>query len=392
MKNTVREACHAVLDDVIVLRRKIHAHPEIGMETYDTAAFAAAELERLGIPYRITEKIGVIGEIKGTAGESDKIVALRADMDALAAAEKTGLPFASEIPGRMHACGHDIHTSTLLGSARVLNEMKDRFAGTVRLIFQPGEEIGKGAVFMVKHGVMDGVGMVLGLHVDPLSPVHTLNVRRGSDWAAVDHFWIRVKGISAHGATPQDGADAVIAAASIAMNLQTMVSRECDPMKPLVVTVGKLNAGSAFNIIAQEAVLEGTCRSFDRDVYEMIPAAMERVAVNIAKALKCTAEVEIDRPVKPLINSDEAYDVLKGAADKVLHDASDWREAKMAMIGEDFSEYGEYAPIVFGHLGCDGGYPLHSSYVNFKEEAIETGMAVEVQFALDALAYLNRKG
>ncbi len=379
------------MEEVIQLRRAIHRRPETGLETPETAAFAAEQLEKAGIPWRMCGEYGVIGEIRGTAGDSDQIVVLRADMDALNTAEKTGLPFASEIPGRMHACGHDLHTAMLLGSAKVLNDMKDSFSGTVRLLFQPGEEIGNGAKYMIARGAMEGVGMVFGLHVEPLAPCHTLNVRRGADWASVDRFWIRVKGTGAHGATPQDGADATIAAASIALNLQTMVSRECDPTKPLVVTIGRLESGSSFNIISQYAELEGTCRSFDRDVYDMIPSSMERIAKNIAAALKCEAEVEFDRACKPLINSDEAYDVLRGAADKIMLSPADWRESKMQMIGEDFSEYGEHAPIIFGHLGCDGGYPLHSSYVNFKEEAMETGMAAEVQFALDALDHLNHR-
>ncbi len=391
MKQTIRQFAEEILPDVLVIRRDIHAHPEVGMDTVRTAGVVAAELEKLGIPYRMVGNNGVIADIKGEKGDSDKMVMLRADMDALCTEERTDLPFKSTYDGKMHACGHDIHTSTLLGTARILQSIRNELNGSVRLIFQPAEELGIGARYMIDHGAMDGVGMAFALHVEPLAPSHTLNVRRGSDWAAVDHFWITIKGTGAHGATPQDGCDATIAAASIALNLQTMVSRECDPMKPLVVTIGSMHSGNAFNIISQEAVLEGTCRSFDRDVYDMIPQAMERVAKHTAEALKCTAEVRIDRVCKPLINDDTAYDVLKGAADKILLKPEDWRESKMAMIGEDFSEYGEYAPIIFGHLGCDGGYPLHSSYVNFKEEAIVTGMTAEVQFVLDALDHLNSK-
>ncbi|MBE6122763.1 MAG: amidohydrolase [Erysipelotrichaceae bacterium] len=393
MGKTIREACREVMPEVVAFRRDIHAHPEVGMDTVRTAGKVFEQLNRYGISCRMVNDNGVVAEIRGEKGDSDQVVVLRADMDALNTEERTGLPFASTYEGKMHACGHDLHTSMLVGSAKVLNSMKAEFAGTVRFIFQPAEEIGIGAKYMIENAhVTEGAGAVLGLHVEPLADCHTLNVRRGSDWAAVDHFWITIKGTGAHGATPQDGADATIAAAAIALNLQTMVSRECDPMKPLVVTIGSMHSGHAFNIISQEASLEGTCRSFDRDVYDLIPEAMERIAKHTAEALKCSAEVRIDRVCKPLINDDRAYDLLKESSGKVLLSPDDWHESKMAMIGEDFSEYGEYAPVIFGHLGCDGGYPLHSSYVIFKEDAMETGMAVEVQFALDGLEKLNRDG
>lgn len=391
MSKTIRDYAKEVLPHVIELRRDIHAHPEEGMTTVRTASKVCEELDRLGITYRKVEDNGVIAEIKGEKGNSDKIVMLRADMDALCTQEKTGLPFASEIEGKMHACGHDLHTSMLLGTANILNQMKDQFDGTVRLLFQPGEEIAIGAKYLIEHGAMEGVGMGFGFHVDPLAPSHTVLAKPGSDWAAVDHFYITVHGTAAHGATPHDGYDATVAASAIVMNLQTMVSRECNPMKPLVVTVGSLHSGNAFNIVSDTATIEGTCRSFDMDIYEMIPTSMERIAKNTAAAFHCEAEVKVDRLGGPLINDEHAYEVLKNACKKVLPSEEDFKLAVPAMIGEDFAEYGKYCPIVFGHLGCNGGYPLHSGFVNFKEEAMETGMCVEVQFAFDALEDLNTK-
>lgn len=391
MEKQIQEYCREVFAEAVRIRREIHAHPEPGMECYETAERVKRELDRIGIPCRVIDRIGVVGEIRGTAGESDKVVMLRADMDSLSVPEKTGLPYASEYEGKMHACGHDIHSAMLLGTAEVLMKIRDRFAGTVRLVFQPGEEISMGALYLIERGVLEGVGMGFGMHVEPLAPVGRLLCRRGPDWAAVDHFYITVHGTGAHGATPQDGADATVAAAAIVMNLQTMVSRECNPMKPLVVTTGMMHSGHGFNVISDEATLEGTCRSFDDEVYDMLPEVMERIAKRTAEAFGCTADVRFDRLAKAVINDDHAYDVLKGAADKVLADKADWLEAKQAMIGEDFAEYAYRVPCVFAHLGVDGGYPLHSSYVNFKEEGMLTGMAVEVQFALDALADLNKK-
>lgn len=387
----IRDYCEdeELLARVSRIRREIHSHPEIAMDCEKTTDLICRELDDIGIPYRRCPKAGVIAEIKGEKGNSEKTVMLRADMDALELEEKTGLDFASKIPGRMHACGHDMHTAMLLGTARVLMKIRGELEGNVRLLFQPAEEIGIGADYMIPYGAMEGVGLGLGIHMDPLSPVGTLKSRIGPDWAAVDHFYIKIHGSGAHGATPHKGWDAAIATASLAMNLQTMVSRECDPMKPLVVTIGKMSAGTAFNIIASEGYLEGTCRSFDEDIWEMIPGAMERIARHTAESFRCTAEVKVERPIKSLVNNEFAYNILKKSALKVLDDPSLFGGCRQEMIGEDFAVYTEYAPCVFAHLGCDGGYPLHSNYVNFNEEAFPFGIAAEVQFAIDGLKALN---
>ena len=385
----IRQYVDDVYEHVVELRRKIHRHPETGMENPVTSKLIQDELDRIGIPYRVTDSYGVIAEIKGSKSESDDVVMLRADMDALPQKEETGLEFASEIDGKMHACGHDLHVSMLLGSASILNKIKDSFSGTVRLLFQPGEEIGQGAAHLIKNGAMDGVKMGFGIHSDPLSKVGTFNAKAGPDWAAVDHFYITIKGSGAHGATPHKGKDALVCACALVMNLQSLVSREVDPMHPVVVTTGKLNAGTGYNIIAQEAKLEGTCRCFDEDVYNLLPEAFKRIVENTAKTYGVIAELEFERSSKPLINSEEAYEVLKKTAYKVLESEDNFEPAIQQMIGEDFSEYCQIAPCVFGHLGCDGGYPLHSSFVNFKEEAMATGIEMEVQFVLDAFEYLK---
>lgn len=386
----IKEYVKDVYEDIVRIRREIHRHPEIGMDCPVTSALIQSELKKENIPFTVTDSYGVIAQIKGKKSDSDSAVMLRADMDALCIQENTDLEYKSEIEGKMHACGHDLHTAMLIGSAKVLNRISDSFSGTVRLIFQPGEEIGQGARHMIENGAMENVKMGLGIHTDPLRKVGTINAKTGPDWAAVDHFYISLKGVSAHGATPHKGKDALVAASSLVMNLQSLVSRECNPMQPLVVTVGKLNAGTAYNIIAEEALLEGTCRSFDTEVYEKLPEAFERVVNSIAKAYDIKAELKFDRASKPLINSEEAYNVLKETAYKTLESKDKFELAVPEMIGEDFSEYCELAPCVFAHLGCDAGYPLHSSYINFREEAMLTGMEIEVQFALDALEYLNK--
>ena len=367
---------------VVALRRHLHQYPETGMETFQTAGYAAAELERLGIPYRMVDDVGIIAEIKGKS--EGKTVMLRADLDALHVEEKTGLPFASRNEGKMHACGHDMHTAMLLGTAAILKKHQDTFAGTVRLLFQPGEEISRGAVALIKAGALDNVSYGFGLHMDPLAPAHRISSCIGPDWAAVDHFRIVVKGKGAHGATPQKGHDALVAACAIVNALQTMVSRESDPMQPLVVTVGKFHAGTSYNIIAEEAELEGTCRSFDEALHERIPGMLERIAKGVAEAYGCEAELFFTNHSRPLVNDARAYEILHHAALKVVPEEN-WHVRQPEMIGEDFSEYASRIPCVFAHLGGDAGYALHSCHIQFREETMKTGMALEVQFALDAL-------
>ena len=386
----LKERVNSIYPELVELRRSIHEEPEVGMDTVKTKDKIVALLKEKNIQYRTTSKNGIIVDIKGTKEESNQVVLLRADMDALCLQENTDLPYASKEDGKMHACGHDLHSSMLVGTAIILNDLKDTFSGTIRCIWQPGEETSQGATHMIEEGVMDNVKMGFGMHVDPLSPTGTLSAKRGADWAAVDHFEICVKGIGAHGATPQKGKDAIVAASALVLNLQTLVSRECDPMKPLVITVGQFHGGSSYNIIANEVYLEGTCRSFDEEVYDALPSALDRVVKNTAQAYGCEATINLDRVAKAVINDDEAFDVLEITANKVL-DAENFQKAEPAMIGEDFSEYGQIAPCVFTHLGCDGGYPLHSCYVNFKEEAMLTGIEIEIQFGLDALEYLTKK-
>ena len=381
----IRKRCEEIYEDVVKIRRKLHQHPEIGMELKETVDIVCEELDRLGINYRRLKDGGVIADIEGERGISSRKVMLRADMDALKVEEETGLPFASLNQGRMHACGHDMHTAMLLGTARLLQENRKEFSGTARLLFQGGEEVSDGALFLIENEALDGVETGMGIHMEPFAPVGVLKAKAGPDWAAVDRFTITVKGKGGHGALPHENCDAIVAACSIVTNLQTMVSREIDPMRSLVVTVGSLHAGTSYNIIAETAVIQGTCRCFDQDIYDAIPEMLERISTNTAAALKCSAELKLERLCKPLYNDETAYERLKRAAVKVLDKEEDFQKAEPAMLGEDFAEYASRIPCVFAHLGGNGQYPLHSSHLIFDEKAMLTGMAVELQFVLDYL-------
>ena len=233
-------------DELTVLRRKLHSEPELSFEEVKTTAFVCDYLDALGISYRKTEPTGVIAEIQGAS--SGKTVALRGDMDALSVEQlNKHVPYASKLDGKMHACGHDAHTSMLLIAAKALVDVKDELPGNVRLLFQPAEEIAQGAKAMVEQGAMEGVDNVFGIHIWSQLPTHTVSCPPGPSFAAADIFKVRFKGKGGHGAIPQDCIDAVIVASSFVMNVQTVISRAIDPQSPAVLTVGKMEVGTRFN-------------------------------------------------------------------------------------------------------------------------------------------------
>lgn len=367
--------------ELIDIRRHLHANPETGMELKQTCDYICEQLKKIGISYQRYDNSGIIAEIKGTLSDSDEVVMLRADMDALPIEEKTGLPFASH-NGNMHACGHDLHMTILLGTAHKLFNMKDSFAGTIRLLFQAGEEIGQGGKYLYERGAMENVKMGMGIHMDPLRPTGEISAIAGPDWASCDRFKIYIKGKGGHGAMPHECKDATVAGAAIVMNMQSIVSRNNDPKKPLVITIGSFHSGTTFNVISGEAFLEGTCRCFDEDVYEKLPEMIETVAINTAQAYGCIAELKYDRLINPLINDKDAWAFLKKTCEESDIPFSD-RQSEM--IAEDFAVYANAAPCIFAHLGAGGHFPLHNPEIIFEEESIKTGIEAEVNFALNAL-------
>lgn len=388
MEELIKKQIKESINELIELRRYFHMYPEVGFDVINTTNKICEELDKLNIKYTKTGNVGVIVDIKGTLKESDDIVMIRSDMDALAQIEKTNLPFKSKNEGLMHACGHDVHMAMLLGACKILNQNKDKFKGTARLIFQPAEEIGMGAKYMIEHHCLDGVKMGMALHVDPLEKVGIIKTKPGPTWAAVDRFTIKIEGESAHGAMPHKGKDALITTSAIALNLQTFVSRECDPTKPIVITIGKMSAGSAYNIIAQNGYLEGTVRCFDEDIYQSIPGVLERIATNTAKTFNCNANVEIQRLSKPLVNNLEAYNTFKKSTLEIISEEN-FLEPKLEMVGEDFAEYGKYIPCVIASIGADGKVPLHNSCLEINEDVIELGILTEVNFVFKTLNSLN---
>ncbi len=386
---TIKEMAQAIQPEVVAFRRDLHAHPELGMQEFRTTEKIAAAMDELGVPYRLTEPTGLIAEIKGTQKESGKCVLLRADMDALNIQEETGLPFSSEHPGVMHACGHDTHTAMLIGAVKILNQLRNQFSGTVRCVFQPSEETGKGALMMIDQGAAEGADMGMSIHIYSLWPTGVMKMRRGYIAASTDKFTIKVIGKGCHGAGPDQGVDPIYASAAIIQQLQTMVSREFLPVDPVVVSVCSIHGGSRFNVIPESVEMEGTCRAFSRDIWERIPGVMERIVTHTAASLRCAAEVTFDRVTQPLICDNTAADIMEGAIRKIIDEDSQYDEAPIQMGGEDFAAFGSCCPIVWVQLGADGGAPMHSAQVNFDESAFVNGTACYAQFAIDALEQLN---
>lgn len=379
--------------EIIKIRRFIHMNPELGNREVETARLIAAKLEPLGFEVRTgVAKTGVVAVLRG--GQPGPAVAVRADMDALPVQEETGLPYKSLNPGVMHACGHDVHSSVVLGTALVLNALRPSLKGTITFIFQPAEEGAPegeegGAEVMVREGALDDppVSAVFGFHVWPES-LGTVMVAPGNVTAAADSFTITVKGKSAHGARPQEGIDAVVIASEIVTALQTIVSRTSDPTDPAVLTIGTINGGSRRNIIADRVVLEGTIRTLSEANQKRIPQLMERVVKNIAEIYGAGYQCEYEQGNPSVFNNPELAAAMTPTLvgllgkDKVV-------EWKPQMIAEDFAFLARKAPGFYFFLGVRGpgqaATPLHSPGFSPDERAIPLGIRILSHLLLDAL-------
>ena len=299
--NALREECQQLRDELIALRREFHRDPELGLHEYHTAARIERELDRCGIPHERVGETAVVGHLTGN-GNGSGLVVLRADIDALPIQETNDVPYRSQTPGKMHACGHDAHTTCLLGAAKVLSAHRADFGGEVRFLFQPAEEIGQGARPLIAAGMLDGAQRVFGLHTASDLPAGTVGVKPGANNAGVDHFIIRIHGKSAHVSTPQLGVDALYIASELVVALQSIVTRMTSPVEPVLIGVGKLNAGTAYNAVAETAVLEGTTRMFSPESRAHLRETINAAAAHISALYGGTAEVEWDDFATPLTN------------------------------------------------------------------------------------------
>jgi amidohydrolase len=365
-----------VVEQVVGWRRHLHRHPEPSFHEHETAAFVAERLEEMGVAVERPTGTSVLGRI----GEGPPVVALRADIDALPIREESGVEFASERDGLMHACGHDGHTAMLLGAASVLAEA-DRPAGELRLIFQHAEEIAPGgARDVVAAGAMDGVDFVYGCHLwTPLAYGKVAAVP-GPFMAAADFFKLTITGRGGHAGLPHTATDTVSVAAALVTNLQHVVSRGLDPLQPAVLTVGSLHAGDAPNVIPGRAELAGTTRSFDPEVRERLPELIERVAHGVCAAHGAEFELDYTMGYRPVVNDERATALVREAAgEDVLEDLAP------IMGGDDFSAYLEHAPGCYAFIGAGGEFPHHHPRFVIDERALEIGTRLHCTVALRAL-------
>lgn len=384
----VKDITKKYKDYIIEKRRYFHMNPEPSLNEYNTSKVIQEELKKLGIPFEIVAKTGIIATIKGK--NPGKTVLLRADMDALEVYEKNDVSYKSQKDGLMHACGHDGHIAMLLGAAHILNDVKNDFSGEVKLLFQPAEETAQGAKAVIEESkITNSIDAAFAIHLWQGVPVGKISLESGARMAAADLFSIKVKGKSGHGSMPHETIDAVVVASAIVMNLQHLVSRNTNPLDTLVVTVGKLVAGTRHNIIAGEALLEGTIRSFSDEVWKKVPEQLERVVKNTAAAYDASVEINLTRATPPLVNNQDISNILKNSAVKLYGEEVVTKYEKTPG-GEDFAYFTQVVPGALAFVGIRNdakgiNSPHHSETFNMDEEALEMGANLYAQFAIDFL-------
>ena len=388
----IRAAVERAFEDVVALRRHLHRYPELSQREERTMAFVSEYLTGLGIPHKTN--VGGFG-IVATVGDPNAsfAVAIRGDMDALPVQEQTGLPYASQNPGVMHACGHDMHTAILMGTARILKEMESELPGMVKLFFQPAEEKGGGAKPMIEAGCLQDppVRRILGLHVDPAAPLGKVTFFPGVRSASSTTLNITIHGHSCHGAQPQTGADAILAGAHVVTALQSVVSRSVSPTTPVVLTIGRFNGGTRHNIVAGKVEMSGTLRAMDLGIRDLVKERIRTVAEDTAAMYGATAEVEIHDGYLPVVNDIPSTLRMMEVARQALGAENVIEAKEPVMTSEDFSFFLQEVPGTFFDLGttapdCAWPQTLHNDRFSPDERCIKNGILLEV---LGAVAFLE---
>ena len=377
-------------DEMTAWRRDIHSHPETAFEEDRTSDFVAAKLESFGVEvHRGLAKTGVIGTLKGNV-EGGGAIGLRADMDALHLFEKNDFDHRSQNDGKMHACGHDGHTTMLLGAAKYLAETRN-FAGTIHFIFQPAEENEGGGKVMVEEGLFDQfpVDGVYGMHNMPGMPVGTMGAKVGTMMAAADSFDLIVEGKGAHGAMPHLGIDPVVTAAQIIQGFQTIVSRVTDPVDSIVISVTQVEAGHTYNVIPDEVTLRGTTRAFTAEVQATIKPLIQRVAEGIAASAGCAIDLDYHTGYPPTINTADEVDLSADAAEQIVGAANLNRDVTPLMGAEDFAFMLQKRPgsyVWIGNGPGEGGCTLHNPHYDFSDDVLPIGASYWAKLTESVLA------
>lgn len=387
LREKVEQLASAYFEEYRSIRRHLHAHPELSYQEYNTSAFVQEHLKKLGIPYTVMADTGVVGILEGKP--SDRVIALRADMDALPIKEENDVPYASTVNGVMHACGHDVHTSCLLGAARILHALKDEWDGTIKLIFQPGEERNPGgASYMIRDGVLENPEptAIYGMHVHPQLEVGKVGLRAGMVMASADELYITIRGKGGHAAKPYLTADTILTASQIIVALQQVVSRNSNPFSPSVLSICSIQGGHTTNVIPSEVKLMGTFRAMDEQWRYEAHKRIEEIVEQVGRSMGAETELRIDIGY-PAVTNDPALH------NKAVPIAQEWMladnvvESELSMGAEDFGYYSQHIPGCFIRLGTGNKAKgivsgVHTPTFDIDEAAIKTGMGMMAFFGI----------
>jgi amidohydrolase len=393
IKEQIQALSQSIFNDVVANRRHLHSHPELSFHETETSAFVARQLEALGLTYERMADNGLVALIKGEK-PSDRVVALRADMDALPITEANNVPYKSQNVGVMHACGHDAHTSSLLGTAKILTSLKSEFGGTVKLIFQPAEEkLPGGASLMIKEGVLENPKpqAVLGQHVMPLIDAGKVGFRAGKYMASTDEIYVTVRGKGGHGAQPQQNVDPVIITAHMLTALQQIVSRFADPKSPSVLSFGKVIANGATNVIPNEVYLEGTFRTMDEQWRNDAHIKMKKMAEGLVESMGGTVDFNIVRGYPFLINEEKLTMATRSHAEDYLG-KENVLDLDIWMAAEDFAYYSQVADSCFYRLGTRNETrgitsSVHTPTFDVEEDAFKISTGLMAYLAVKQLGF-----
>jgi len=391
LRNQVKQLASQYKEEVIATRRHLHAHPELSFEEFETSKFIKSKLSSYGIEFSDIAGTGIVAMIKGKDPES-RVIALRADIDALPIFEANEVPYKSTNEGVMHACGHDVHTSSLLGSAKILNDLKDQFTGSIKMLFQPGEEkMPGGASIMIKEGALDNPkpSNILGQHVMPFIPVGKVGFRSGMYMASTDELYFTVRGKGGHAAMPEKNIDPVLITSHIIVALQQIVSRNSDPKVPCVLSFGKVTANGATNIIPDEVKVEGTFRTMDEEWRADAHKKMKKMAECIAEGMGGTCEFTVLNGYPFLKNDPELTDKARQRAVDFLGQEN-VVDLDLWMAAEDFSYYSQQIPACFYRLGTQNEAKgiissVHTPTFDIDEDALEVGSGLMAYLAIQEL-------
>lgn len=382
MQSRIKKLAQQYASEFIDIRRHLHAHPELSYQEFETSKFVQGKLTEFGIPFEVKATTGVVGLIKGK-NPGSRIIALRADMDALPIKEENDIPYKSKNEGVMHACGHDVHTACLLGAAKILNELKEEWEGTVKLIFQPGEEKNPGgASLMIKDGVLENPKpqAILALHVNTILEVGQLSFRGGKVMASADEIYITVKGKGGHAASPHLTIDPILISSHLVIALQQLVSRNNNPFNPSVLSITSFNGGNTTNVIPNEVKLMGTFRAMDEEWRFKAHELIRKITTDLVSSMGGTVDLHIDVGYPCVMNNEKVNASARKKAEEYMG-TKNVSETELRMGAEDFGYYAQQIPACFYRLGTMNTAKgitagVHTPVFNIDESAIEIGMGM----------------